>query len=772
MSEEQQNQEQFLSKFSWMQYEDDPRWQSLTKKNQEGEIWRKAIKDQFGNKNFDKLMLAIGTPDARRFMSDEAKTKFTIDYMHQPNGLSEAVKFATIGLLTAGVGSGLVGTVGTTAKAIGRTLSATKTGKLVGKAAATIGDFSKKQWGNFLKTSAGQGLNTAGQTVKASLPAAGIYLGLKNYYSPEGYRKTQELFNETVDSYAHPTSTATRLGNIAKTVKSGLGDIVDLSMPYDLKAIAPQLEFGIKNAYDVLKRTKITMPKNTLSCGFFPSIQTIGTPDKDLYKFVSDASLGGGFRILNTKTNKYIGFDEIMPALFAASKSFAAMGNRGAKIAKIGIRGKDVFFLPAKTRIPKEVNKDDIILDVSNFLNPDMIVDGKNIKFTTNIEDLENYLNNINSSTSGLILFDKYGKEVGKNRTVNKKLQDTLKIIHENVTKPGGSLNDAFGNGVKIAALDKDFIRNNIDYVQIGQDLARNNNVAIENGKIIFKNNIIPADSELHYIMHGFEPYFEDLTKQKDFWFSPFTKETTSILPLNYVKLLSSMTEDNQLQKYLAQLFSSNNSLKKALFNNNALQERQYTNVQTLDYIRQVLKKQLGSNYHVHARDMHSVPDMPKIYKDPIPLLGKSVGINPIIYSSPEAQTAIARVLQRMTADAGGSMAFGGIKSGLYYTPNPIIRYQNPVHYSSINQYDQYPNAFSGKALNTSSLNFDQIIGPIYDTNNFNLIPRNLLNREKFINVDPQIIKEALPTTSFDANIAHTSYGNPQLILRRGGILK
>lgn len=27
-----ENQEQFLSKFSWMQYEDDPRWESLTKK--------------------------------------------------------------------------------------------------------------------------------------------------------------------------------------------------------------------------------------------------------------------------------------------------------------------------------------------------------------------------------------------------------------------------------------------------------------------------------------------------------------------------------------------------------------------------------------------------------------------------------------------------------------------------------------------------------------------------------------------------------------------
>lgn len=29
---DEENKEQFLTKFGWMQYEDDPRWQSITKK--------------------------------------------------------------------------------------------------------------------------------------------------------------------------------------------------------------------------------------------------------------------------------------------------------------------------------------------------------------------------------------------------------------------------------------------------------------------------------------------------------------------------------------------------------------------------------------------------------------------------------------------------------------------------------------------------------------------------------------------------------------------
>lgn len=630
----------------------------VNKKNQEGEIWRNAIKDQFGNENFDKLMLAIGTPDARRFMSDEAKTKFTIDYMHQPNGLSEAVKFATIGLLTAGVGSGILGTAGTAAKTIGRTLSATKAGKIAGKALTSVGDFSKRQWKNFLTTRAGQGLVTAGQTVKASLPPAGIYLGLQNYYSPEGYRKTQRLFNETIDSFKRPTKSATHYSNIFKTVKSGLGDILDLSMIGDLTTITPQLEFGLKNAYDVLKRTKITMPKNTLSCGIpFPSLQTMGTPDRQLYKFVSDPRVDGVWKVLNSQTGNPIGYDDILPALYSAHRFLGARGSRGADIAKIGLSGKDVVLISSKSRIPKGINKDDIILDVSDFTKPDIIVNGENIKFTTNIEDLESYINNINSKTSGIILLDRYGKQIGSQYNYKKKLQDALKIIHENVTKPDGSLNDAFANGVKISDLDKDFIRNNIDYVQIAQDIARNDNIKIENGKFFIDKNIIPADSYLYYFMHGFEPYNKNPTKAKDFWFSPFTKETTSILPLNYVSLLQSVPEKQQ-KIFLEELRKSNNQLYKTLFENDALKEKQFKDNQTLNYIRQVLQERLGSNYHVHAVDRHSYPDAPKIYKNPIPFLGKSVGINPMIYSNPELQTALARVLQRMTGDVGGSMVF------------------------------------------------------------------------------------------------------------------
>lgn len=88
---------------------------------------------------------------------------------------------------------------------------------------------------------------------------------------------------------------------------------------------------------------------------------------------------------------------------------------------------------------------------------------------------------------------------------------------------------------------------------------------------------------------------------------------------------------------------------------------------------------------------------------------------------------------------------------------------------SRANRADQHPNAFKGKIFNTSSLNPDVIIGPVFEVDTYNSIFRNITNGEVLVNVEPQIIKGILPT-DFNANIAHASYGSDKLILRKDGV--